>query len=69
MAPYNADIAAMVFHRQVAPHALGREVPSPWGEGKGEGVLEFCNLILETEHDKVKADIKILKSLRDSLEK
>ena len=26
VAPYNADITADVFHRQVAPHALGREV-------------------------------------------
>jgi L-alanine-DL-glutamate epimerase-like enolase superfamily enzyme len=26
VAPYNADITAEVFHRQVAPHALGREV-------------------------------------------
>ena len=25
MAPYNADITARVFHRQVAPHALGRD--------------------------------------------
>jgi L-alanine-DL-glutamate epimerase-like enolase superfamily enzyme len=25
IAPYNADIAATVFHRQVAPHALGRD--------------------------------------------
>lgn len=26
LSPYNADVAATVFHRQVAPHALGREV-------------------------------------------
>lgn len=25
ISPYNADISATVFHRQVAPHALGRE--------------------------------------------
>ncbi|MFB6139492.1 MAG: mandelate racemase/muconate lactonizing enzyme family protein [Halosimplex sp.] len=25
IAPYNADITATVFHRQVAPHALGRD--------------------------------------------
>ena len=26
ISPYNADIAADVFHRQIAPHALGREL-------------------------------------------
>ena len=25
MSPYNADISAMVFHRQIAPHALGAD--------------------------------------------
>jgi len=29
MAPYNADISAMVFHRQVAPHALGKDPADP----------------------------------------
>ena len=33
IAPYNADIATAVFHRQVAPHALGREVDSLDGIG------------------------------------
>ncbi len=29
MAPYNADISATVFHRQVAPHALGKDAGDP----------------------------------------
>jgi len=38
-------------------------------EGETNNVLRSLPLILETEHDKVKADIKILKSLRDNLKK
>lgn len=29
IAPYNADISATVFHRQVAPHALGKDPSDP----------------------------------------
>jgi len=29
LAPYNADISALVFHRQVAPHALGKDPGDP----------------------------------------
>ncbi len=39
---------------------------TPFFQKKGQG--EFV-LILETEHDKVKADIKILKDLRDQIKK
>ncbi len=38
-------------------------------EGESNEVLRSMPLILETEHDKVKVDIKILKSLRDNLKK
>ena len=29
MSPYNADISALVFHRQIAPHALGADALDP----------------------------------------
>ena len=29
LSPYNADITARVFHRQVAPHALGADAGDP----------------------------------------
>jgi deoxyribonuclease-4 len=38
-------------------------------KGENNNVLRAMPLILETEHDKVKADIEILKSLRDNLKK
>jgi L-alanine-DL-glutamate epimerase-like enolase superfamily enzyme len=31
ISPYNADIAAMVMHRQIAPHALGADASDPDG--------------------------------------
>jgi deoxyribonuclease-4 len=40
------------------------------GEGKSsKGIYDVMPLILETEHDKVKSDIKILKTLRDKSQK
>jgi L-alanine-DL-glutamate epimerase-like enolase superfamily enzyme len=41
---YNADISARVFHRQVAPFALGREVADPGGIG---ALVDF---VLAKEH-------------------
>jgi L-alanine-DL-glutamate epimerase-like enolase superfamily enzyme len=41
LAPYNADISALVLHRQVAPHALGRDADDI------EGIV---GLIPEREH-------------------
>jgi L-alanine-DL-glutamate epimerase-like enolase superfamily enzyme len=38
VAPYNADLTALVLHRQVAPHALGSDAVQ--FEGLGELVLE-----------------------------
>ena len=38
-------------------------------KGEKNNVLRAMSLILETEHDKVKQDIKILKGLRDGLKK
>jgi L-alanine-DL-glutamate epimerase-like enolase superfamily enzyme len=38
VAPYNADLTALVLHRQVAPHALGRDAGDP--EGLETAVLE-----------------------------
>ena len=31
---YHADISALVLHRQVAPHALGADIPAPSGLGR-----------------------------------
>ncbi len=41
LAPYNADISALILHRQVAPHALGRDA------NEIEGIVE---LVPEREH-------------------
>ena len=41
LSTYNADISAMVFHRQIAPHALGTEV---------ESMEDTLALIGEREH-------------------
>ena len=41
MAPFNADISALVFHRQVAPHVLGLE-PNDFGD--------LSQVILEKEY-------------------
>jgi len=40
MAPYHADLTAQIFHRQVAPHALGADV---------DGIESLVELILEQE--------------------
>ena len=40
---YHADISCLILHRQVAPHALGREIsPPPFDD--------LCDLIFEREH-------------------
>ncbi len=44
IAPYCADISATVLHRQVAPHAVGQEVPDT------DGILGMINRIYEHEH-------------------
>ena len=41
VAPYNADLTAAVLHRQVAPHALGRE---------SEDLARIERAVLEGEH-------------------
>jgi L-alanine-DL-glutamate epimerase-like enolase superfamily enzyme len=41
MAPYNADISALVLHRQVAPHALGAD---------SDDIESLVELIPEREH-------------------
>jgi L-alanine-DL-glutamate epimerase-like enolase superfamily enzyme len=30
VAPYNADITALIVHRQIAPHVLGQSALDPW---------------------------------------
>ncbi|MBE8159052.1 MAG: mandelate racemase/muconate lactonizing enzyme family protein, partial [Betaproteobacteria bacterium] len=40
---YHADISCLILHRQVAPHALGREIPPPPFD-------ELCEFIFEREH-------------------
>jgi L-alanine-DL-glutamate epimerase-like enolase superfamily enzyme len=40
LSPYNADIATEVFHRQVAPHALGRDETA---------IEELSDLVLDRE--------------------
>jgi L-alanine-DL-glutamate epimerase-like enolase superfamily enzyme len=42
-APYNADIAATVLHRQVAPHALNREIADigTWADGVVEAEYKY----------------------------
>jgi L-alanine-DL-glutamate epimerase-like enolase superfamily enzyme len=44
LSPYNADISATVMHRQVAPHAVGQEVP------ECDQILQFIHQIYEREH-------------------
>lgn len=44
MAPYHANISALVLHEQIAPTALGREVDSI------DDVLTLANLCVEAEH-------------------
>jgi L-alanine-DL-glutamate epimerase-like enolase superfamily enzyme len=44
ISPYNADIATTVFHRQVAPHALGERV------GDGDDVADLAREILRAEY-------------------
>jgi len=44
MAPYNADISSLVFHRQVAPHALGAAV-----DGQ-EAVGALAERVIEREY-------------------
>jgi len=44
ISPYNADIATTVFHRQVAPHALGESVED------GEDGAELVRRILRAEY-------------------
>ncbi len=56
------------FSTLSVPHK--RDIPAlPAGrspkKGEKNNVLRFMPLILETEHDKVKTDLKILKQLRD----
>lgn len=40
-APYHADIAAKILHRQIAPHALGED---------GSAIENLCARVLEREH-------------------
>jgi len=44
MSPYNADIATTVFHRQVAPHALGERVTD------GDDVADLAREVLRAEY-------------------
>ncbi|MBT4519726.1 MAG: mandelate racemase/muconate lactonizing enzyme family protein [Halieaceae bacterium] len=44
ISPYNADISATIMHRQVAPHAVGMEVPDT------DGILDLVHRIYEREH-------------------
>lgn len=40
---YHADISCLILHRQVAPHALGRDIPPPPFD-------DLCELVFAREH-------------------
>ena len=44
LSPYNADISTTIMHRQVAPHAVGADVPDT------AGILDMIHRIYEREH-------------------
>ncbi len=61
------NLSPSLPQKTLSTRRSGGPLLSPKGETNN--VLRSMPLILETEHDKVETDIKILKSLRDNLKK